>query len=182
MSLNRREFMGALSLGGGASLLATRLAAEELPVSARELWDFVRNQAVIEPGEVWLNTAEGGPSLRRVLIEEFRQREALALDRDAYLRSRCSGQGVLDLVGAVAAFISAQPQDITFTSGASAALGLVAAGLDLVADDEILTTTHEHDAGIYPWLLAAKRRGVRVVQVSLPAPLPHPQHVIDAFT
>jgi selenocysteine lyase/cysteine desulfurase len=179
MSLSRREFIAALAAGSGALPVAG--AAQELPTSGRELWDFVRQQAVVERSVAWLNTAASGPSLMRVLIEEYRQREARSRNPQRYDESN-NGPAVRDLAATVATFLGAQADELTFTSGTTAALSLVANGLDFVADDEIVTTTHEHSAGIYPWLLAAKRRGLKVIQVPLPSPLPHPQLVIDALT
>jgi len=189
MSLNRRDFVAGLGLVAGAvGSTAAQAQAEELPTSSRELWDFARQQPVIEQGLTWLDSAYAGPSLRRVLIEEYRHREALSANRPAYYRENLtwgsnadSAAGLPAVVQGLASFLGCGTEELTFTSGCSEALGLVAAGLDLVADDEILTTRHEHNAAIYPWLLQAKRRGVRVVQVSLPSPLPHPQHVVDAF-
>ncbi len=143
---------------------------------------MVRQQPVLEPGLTWLNTAFSGPSLRRVLIEEFRHREAHSANRAAYYRANLGGAALQSFLNAVAAFMGGTTEEITFTSGCTEALNLVASGLDLAAGDEIVTTQHEHPAGIYPWLLQAKRRGVKVIQVSLPVPLPHPQHAIDAFT
>lgn len=180
MSLSRREFMAALAAGASA-FPAVTAAQEELPASGRELWDFVRQQAVVDQGVAWFDTAASGPSLMRVLIEEYRQREARSRHPLRYAESN-NGAAVRDLADTIGSFLGAQADELAFTSGASAALGLVANGLDFVADDEIVTTTHEHAAGLYPWLLAAKRRGVRVIQVPLPSPLPHPQLVIDALT
>jgi isopenicillin-N epimerase len=179
MSLNRRDFLTVL--GAGAVAGPGIAESQDLPTSSRELWDYVRQQAVVDPGLAWLNTAEGGPSLRRVLIEEYRHREALSRNRDNYLRSYLAGAGLQAFLTGIAGLLGAQPQEIAFTSGATASMGLLANGIDFVAEDEIVTTVHEHPGGVYPWLLAAKRRGVKVIQLPLPTPLSHPQHVIDAF-
>ncbi len=177
--------MAGLGVAGSLQALSTPVTAqtlEDLPVSSRELWAMARQQPVVEPGLVWLDTAFSGPSLRRVLIEEFRHRETHSANRSAYYRANLGGATLQSFLSAVAAFLGATNEEITFTSGCTEALGLVASGLDFAPGDEIVTTQHEHGAGIYPWLLQAKRRGVKVIQVSLPTPLPHPQHVIDAFT
>lgn len=180
MSLNRREFMTAL--GAGAVAGASAVEAQDLPTSSRELWGYVRQQAVIDPGLVWLNTAEAGPSLRRVLIEEYRHREALSRNRESYLRTYLAGTALQSFTSGIAGLLGAQPDEIAFTTGATASMSLLAAGIDFVAEDEIVTTVHEHPGGVYPWLLAAKRHGLKVIQLPLPTPLSHPQHVIDAFT
>ena len=182
MSLNRRDFMLSASVGLGTTALARAQPLEELPVSSRELWEFARQQPVIEPGLIWLNTAFNGPSLRRVLIEEYRHREAHSANRGAYYDANLQGPVWQNFTTTIASFLGANPEELTFTNGCTGAIGLLASGLDLTEGDEILTTQHEHNAGIYPWLLQAKRRGVRVVQIALPSPLPHPQLVVDTVT
>jgi cysteine desulfurase / selenocysteine lyase len=59
----------------------------------------------------------------------------------------------------VARFINAQPREIVFTSGASAALNLVAYGWGqkyLEPGDVILSTEAEHASNILPWFKAAE--------------------------
>ena len=59
----------------------------------------------------------------------------------------------------VARFINAQPREIVFTSGASAALNLVAHGWGqkyLKPGDVILSTEAEHASNILPWFKAAE--------------------------
>jgi len=59
----------------------------------------------------------------------------------------------------VADFINAQPKEVVFTSGASAALNLVAYGWGqkfLKPNDVILSTEAEHASNILPWFKAAE--------------------------
>jgi len=67
---------------------------------------------------------------------------------------------------------------LTLTTGATESLNIVASGLDLQPADEVLTTTHDHDAALYPWLLQAKRRGITVRPVYLPSPISGPEEII----
>jgi isopenicillin-N epimerase len=85
------------------------------------------------------------------------------------------------VLGTLAGFFGAGADDIALTTGATQALNMVAAGLDFAAGDEILTTAHDHPAAVYPWLLQAKRRGLKVNQVQLPSPMPAPAQVLDTF-
>ena len=181
MSLSRREFMGSLSAGGSAALLLAQAEAQELPTSSRELWPMLRVQPVVDSELTWLDTASYGPSLRAVLIEEYRQREALSRDREAYVRERCGGEGMRQLLDVLAPFFGAAVDDLALTSGATQSLNMVAAGLDFAPEDEILTTAHDHPAAVYPWLLQAKRRGIKVNQIALPSPIPAPAQVLEAF-
>ena len=68
-------------------------------------------------------------------------------------------------LGTIAAFLGAATEDLVFTGGTQEGLTIVARGLDLQPGDEILTTTHDHPAAVYPWLLEAKRRGLKVTQL-----------------
>src|SRR5512145_2761108 len=162
MSLTRREFVGSMGAGGSAALWLARSEAQEFPASARELWPMLRAQPVLDSGVTWLDTASYGPSLRAVLVEEYRQREALSLDRETYVRECCGGEAMRQLLGTLAGFFGAGADDIALTSGATQALNMVAAGLDFTPGDEILKTAHDHPAAVYPWLLQAKRRGLKV--------------------
>lgn len=85
------------------------------------------------------------------------------------------------LAGACAEFIGCDGDELLFTRGAGEALAQVAAGLDLVSGDEVLTTNREHPAAVLPWHALARRRGVVIREVGLPAPIAGPQQVIDAF-
>jgi selenocysteine lyase/cysteine desulfurase len=182
MSLNRREFLESVGVGVGSALLAAPSTAQEFPTSSRELWQLLRVQPMLDSTLTWLDTAGLAPSLRSVLIEEYRQREALSQNRDRYLDERCSGEALRELLGKIAEFIGATADDLLITSGATEALSIVAAGLDFTPGDEILTTSHDHPAAVYPWLLQAKRRGLKVVQIAIPSPLNSPADVIEAFT
>lgn len=182
MSLNRRNFIGSLGAGTGAALLAAQVPAQEFPTSSRELWQQLRMQLLVESGLTWLDTAGLAPSLRAVLIEEYRQREALSANGARYVSERCDGPALQLALGAVAQFVGAAADDLWITSGATQALSSVAAGLDFTAGDEILTTTHDHPAAVYPWLLQAKRRGLKVVQIPLASPVAAPAEIVEAFS
>jgi isopenicillin-N epimerase len=182
MSLNRRDFMGYLGAGAATvGAIASVQAQGSLPTSSRELWQLARLQPVLDSDLVWLDTAAGAPSLRSVLIEEYRQREALSRDPERFLREQGSGDGVRRLLAPIAQFLGTDVDSLALMSGATEALNTIAAGLDLQAGDEILTTVHEHPAGVSPWLLAAKRRGLKLVQITLPQPVMAPEQVLEAF-
>jgi len=58
----------------------------------------------------------------------------------------------------VANFISAQTQEIVFTSGTTASLNMIAYGLanTISSSDNIITTAMEHHANFIPWQIIAK--------------------------
>jgi cysteine desulfurase/selenocysteine lyase len=60
----------------------------------------------------------------------------------------------------VAQFLNAPaPDTIVFTKGGTAAINIVAAGLDIAAGDEIIISEMEHHANIIPWHFLRERRG-----------------------
>lgn len=69
----------------------------------------------------------------------------------------------------IARFLGARSSDeIVFTANATAAMNLVAEGLELRRDDEIITTINEHHSSILPWLARAT---VRFVDAPIDEPL-----------
>src|SRR5438094_4798792 len=61
----------------------------------------------------------------------------------------------------IAELLSVGPESITFTKNTTAGLGLVAAGLDWEAGDNIVGIHREFPANIYPWM-GLKRKGVEL--------------------
>lgn len=82
---------------------------------------------------------------------------------------------------ALAQFIGADPDEIVFTRNATEGLNIIANGIAMKPGDEVLTTTHEHPAGIEPWMLKAQRYGIVVRQVRLPSPPDSKEQIIETF-
>ena len=185
LSISRREMLAALGTAAGAASLwpgTTRAAAAELPLSSRELWEWVQAQLVLQTGIAYLDSATLGPALRTALVAEYRSREALNLNFGEYSRALLSPAAVTQFVERVAQFAGADADEVTITSGATESLNLVANGLGLEAGDEIVMTTHEHAAHLHAWLLQARRRGIVVKQVPLPSPLSDPEQAVALLT
>ena len=65
----------------------------------------------------------------------------------------------------VAKFINCSENEVIFTSGATAALNLVAYSWgmkNLSAGDEIIITIAEHHANIVPWQIIAEQKNVKI--------------------
>lgn len=68
----------------------------------------------------------------------------------------------------VARFVNAgSPDHIVFTKGATEAINLVAAGLDVQAGDEIVLSVMEHHANIVPWHMLREKKGVHLVWIDI---------------
>ena len=82
-----------------------------------------------------------------------------------------------DLRAGYARVLNCEPDDVAVTSGTSAGLGYVLAGLDLGPGDEVITSDSEHPGLIGP-LIAARQRGVTVREV----PFAQLAEAVDART
>lgn len=181
--VSRREFLGVLGAGAllPAAAAGQTFTASDVPVTSRELWTWMRTQLVLQPGLAWLDTAGFGPALRAVMVREYRSRERQSLDFAAFRDSSLSPGELRRHLGALAALLGAETDDLAFTTGSTEGLNAVARGIDLQAGDEVLTTTHERGAAIYPWLLEAKRRGIKVVQLPHDATTASPESIVGRF-
>ena len=166
-SISRRALLGALTAGTLLPGLAPAqtFPADRVPVLSRELWPWMRAQLLLGQDVAWFDTARFGPTLRAIVAREFRSLERQSRDFPGYYAATFGSEALGSPLAGVAGFLGADPAEIVLTSGAGAGLGLVAQGLDLQGGDEVLTTTHDHDAAVYPWLVQARRRGIKVVQL-----------------
>src|SRR5688500_9992580 len=77
-SLTRRDLLAA-----GAGLAATTVlqpaAAQNVPSSSRELWQWVRTQPMLDLQLPYLDVASGGPTLRAAMAAEYRAREVQSI-------------------------------------------------------------------------------------------------------
>ena len=172
--------MGALGALSGPAALAQPPEVPRTAASDPD-WRAVSRMFLIDDGLTYMNAGTYGPSLRTVNAAEAQEREAMSRDWLGYFVSHHLGEAMPRLVGRVAGFVGAPADGVALVSGTTEAMNIVAAGLDLGEDDEILTTTHEHQAGIYPWLLAAKRRRCSVRQMPLPSPAKSHDDLVERF-
>jgi isopenicillin-N epimerase len=179
-SLSRRELMTGAAALSAIAATSTSIAQSlpELPSTPKELWQWVRTQPVMEPLIAFLDAAVGGPTWRAAMATEYRAREIQSSQIASLSRGERWVQETNRIAARVAAFCGCEADELVFTRGAGEALGMVANGLDLAAGDEVITTTLEHPAALAPWLVLARRRGIVVKQLSLPAPLTGPEEVL----
>jgi isopenicillin-N epimerase len=182
-SFSRRAFLGALSLGSLAPGLAAAqtFPLDRVPLVSRELWEWMRDQLLLSPDLTWLDTARFGPTLRAVTAREYRSRERQSLDFPRYQAATFGPDVIGAPLSAIGGFLGADAADLVLTAGAADGLSLVAQGLDLQPGDEVLTTAHDHDSAVYPWLVQAKRRGIKVVQLPQDGVPAAPEAIVGRF-
>jgi selenocysteine lyase/cysteine desulfurase len=184
--VTRRDFLAASVTATGLAAAATSGAAlaqpAEIPLSARELWQWVRVQPVADSRQIWLDAASATPTLRVAMAEEYRSREIQSGNLAATTGSDYWATESQRLAARFATFAGCSEDEIVFTRGTGEALSMVAAGLDLASGDEVVTTTQEHPAALSPWLFQARRRGIVVKQVDIPSLLTEPEQVLTAIS
>jgi selenocysteine lyase/cysteine desulfurase len=182
-SFSRRAFIGALGAGTLASSFASAqtFPPDRIPVVSRELWAWMRAQLLLGDDIAWFDTARFGPTLRAAVSRAFRSTERQSRDFPRYYAATFGPDAIGAPLADIGTYLGADPRDIVLTSGAGEGLALVAQGLDLQPGDEVLTTAHDHDAAVYPWLVQARRRGIKVVQLAQDGVPADPAAIVARF-
>lgn len=151
---------------------ATLAAGEE------DFWRDIKKQFLIGPDAIYLNNASIGVPPQPVLdalAEHYRQISSNPTSAKGVLHQRIQKVVLPDLAG----LIGADTDEIAFMSNATEGLDLITKGIPLKPGDEVLTTTHEHPAGIRPWRLRAARKGFTLREIPIPSPLTSKDQAID---
>lgn len=183
--LTRRDLLASSLMTSMAAAAIGTSEAEAQPVNnmpstSKELWQWFRTQPVLDLQRTYLDVAGAGPTLRAAMAAEYRIRDAQSLNIAAMADSQWSVESTR-IATSFAHFLGCEADEILFTRGSGEALATVAFGLDLNAGDEVLTTNREHPAALSPWLLLARRRGIVVKQIELPAPMNGPEQALGLF-
>jgi len=143
-----------------------------------ELFAMVRNQLLIPKTKLYLNTGSLGPSPLSVI--EGVNSIARQLEADPVSENwGALGEQMERVRTKVANLIHAAPEEILLTRNTTEGLGLIAQAFDFKTNDEILTTTQEHDGALVGLEFASKTKGVTIKRVDLPMPSQSRQEVID---
>ncbi len=189
-SSNRRQFIGSglAALVGSGGLTAGTVPSgstgrqEGTAGATGEVdWREVRARFLLESGLVYLNNASLGMPPERV---------SSAVARYYRRISTHPVLGKLELLERIeqvvrprlAAFAGADAEEVALTGNASGALRLIAAGIPMEPGDEVVTTSHEHPAGINPWRLRAKQQGIMVREIPIASPIRSKEDVLDPLS
>ena len=82
---------------------------------------------------------------------------------------------------AIAEFLNADPEGLVGVPNATTGVATVLASLRLRPGDELLTDDHEYNATLNALDATVERAKARVVRVSIPLPIRHPEEVVEAF-
>jgi len=182
--VERRTFFRSLTAGLAAypGLAGAAWAAgeslgrlrDELKAAQDEaaFWSRVRQEFLLNPGLVHLNTGTLGATPRMVID---------AIAAWMYQLEGDPASNVFGPLGArmeevrqrAAEFLGARLDEIVLTENTTSGMNAVAQGLagSLRAGDEILTTNHEHPGGSICWEYLARHQGVKIVRIPMPVPV-----------
>ncbi len=189
--LSRRGFLQELAGGAAVAGILGEVAAERAAASMRsvgslagastneDFWAQIRREFLLPDRYAFMNNGSLGPTPKPVyytVVERYRQLGADPIARNA---QRDAAEAVREKA---AAFVGADVDEIALTRNTTEGMSLVANGLDLKAGDEILHTFHEHNGGLQPWKLKAKRHGVVLTELKFPIPTPEPADILKIFS
>jgi isopenicillin-N epimerase len=137
----------------------------------------VRDAFLLDPDVVYLNHGSYGACPRPV-FERYQgwQRE---LEREPvdFISNRL-GDLLAEARAALADYVGAAADDLTFVPNATTGVNMAARALDLRPGDEVLSTDLEYGACDYTWEDVCARAGARYVRAEIPLPL---DDVVDAL-
>ena len=175
---SRRRFLeGTVATLAGGSVLAGGEIRSETGID----WSGIRKQFLLRPGTIYLNCASIGVPPAPVVDSLTRNRRSMATD-PVGAKERLSRRIIEQVRPSLAEFLGVDPAEVAFTQNASQGLQSIAAGIPLKRGDEVLTTSHEHPAGIRPWRRRAQRDGIVVHEIPMPSPLPPTAEILERIS
>jgi isopenicillin-N epimerase len=143
------------------------------PYSLDSPWDF-------DPGITYLTHGTYGACPRPVLAAQQALVAELEADPIRFLTREFEDR--LDAAREeVAAFLHADPAGLVVVPNATTGVATMVESLRLRPGDELLTNVHEYNATLNALASVAERAKARVVRVSIPLPIRHPEQVVEAI-
>ncbi len=144
-----------------------------------DFWAQIRTEFSIRTGRTHMNAATIGATPRPVihaLIDHLWETE-----RDPQYQVFGAPHLRMDEVRAHAAgFIgAASASEVAVTRNTTEGMNAVAQGIDLEPGDQILSTDHEHPGGSVCWEHIARRQGLEIVRIQMPATTESADQVVD---
>ncbi len=165
VALGLGSFTGALQGAAQQSAdgILTEPAADVEPLTElvsdaadERAWTSLRSLFPLRDDRIYLNSGGFGPASWPAL--QTRQRAELEIaEAGEEQRKRMKTAR-----GRMATFLGCDDDELAFTAGTTSAMNLIANGLALKADDEIIMSTHEHPGGAMIWIKRAQDIGCRI--------------------
>lgn len=186
--MRRRGFISNLALALPMAHAADGFAAriQELSESIntaeneKALWERIRQEFLFHTGLVHFNTGSLGATPRRVLEAMSGWMYQLEGDPVSNVFGPL-GYRMEQVRAKAAALLGATLEEMLIVENTTSAMNSVALSLakHLKPGDEILTTNHEHPGGAVCWEYLVKNHGVKLIQISMPAPVKDQAQIIQ---
>jgi isopenicillin-N epimerase len=143
-------------------------------------WRTIRHQFPLDDGLIYMNAANVCPASRPVidrhfeLLRDFHANPSMQ-NREKYRDRRESLRAKLSLL------LHVDPDEVAITRNTSEGNNLVVRGIDLKSGDEILISDHNHPSNNDAWKVRARRDGLLVKSVSVPAPPRSADDLLSSF-
>lgn len=138
----------------------------------------IREQLLVPPSRVYLNTGSLGPSPRPVIdafIQALQQLESNPVGENW----GPLGEQMEQVRSKLASFLHADKDEILLTRNTTEGLNLIGQSLALQEGDEIITTTLEHGGGEVGLEFLKKTRGAVIRKIEFPLPCRSKEEVIQ---
>lgn len=125
-------------------------------IDDEKFWNLIRLQFPLNSDLIYMNTGGLGPSPYAVINtieQQIFDLEQISETGHEYVES---------VRQKAARFFHCDPDEIAFTRNATEGMNLIARGLPLRRNDEVIMTTHEHPGGAIPWLALANDIGIKI--------------------
>ncbi len=141
--------------------------------------DSLRAHWSLDPEVRFLNHGSFGACPTAVLQQQAELRARMEAEPVRFLHREV--EPLLDEArAALAAFVDADADDVSFVTNATTGVNTVLRSLRFEPGDELLTTDHEYNASRNALEYAASRWGAKVVVAKLPWPMTSADAVVDA--
>jgi len=199
-SLNRREFIGAITL---PAAFAAALPLMARPAEARvrpELLDelagtpgspedlatnedfWITVQQAFTPDRSLINFNNGGVSPSpRIVQDACKRHHDQANTATGYMLWKVQAPQREVVRARVARHWGVDPEEIAFTRNSSESLQICQQGIDLERGDEVLTTTLDYPRMLTTFRQRERREGIKLVQFKIPIPCEDDDEIVRRF-
>jgi selenocysteine lyase/cysteine desulfurase len=147
-------------------------------ISDDELYTEVRNQLMLKPGLIYLNTGSLGPAPKLVFDKVTAMMKQLEAN-PAVENWGPVGSAMEKTRDKAAAFLGTEKEEIVLTRNTTEGISIVCSGIDWVGGDEILTTNHEHGGAETGLAFLTSTKGAVIKKMTMPYPAQDKKQLLD---
>jgi len=164
-NFGRRDFIFRSTIALGAGLTIPSLNLRSSSFNPQD-WQSIREQFKLDPNRINMALMLLASHPRQVAEAIEKHRKGFDNDPVSYWEEHALDSQKM-IKEAAAHYISAQPDEVALTDSTTMGLGILYNGLKLSANDEIVTTTHDHYSTEKSLEFATRKNGASIKRVVL---------------